>query len=395
MNRVTRSRRRLRGFSGSSPSLYKRRSSPRAHPERENISGCIHVAVENQSTVRAVMHPHSEGFLDDDAAATAALTRTAWIDFHDFTPSFFRFDAKPMKEVSPPGIIDRFGQHPASQSLDAQFFDTESVVLGNKRLGDEDVILTAHVGYVGVFLGQQTHSQAAAVAPSFASTHPAGGPFNCDACRLHRAWILKRLPVAGCRERRQPKVNADFASRLGQRLCRNVHAGKSHVPVAVTFEFDPHSLGRALDGTVLFKFHLAEQWDGDALAASDDRRLPVEIIDQYRLESATSLEAGITWCISRLAATEEASKSAIQAAKRTAQDYHRHGSKLGTVTTDFRKLRHLIKAGDGYMLLLPSVAFFLEPAIIEFAGKLKPGEQDGYLRSTRIEPVAVGSGHVI
>lgn len=82
-----------------SPGVYSGGSRP-----IENIDCGVVIAVERDSTERAVMHPVRESLRDSLSTYTANDARVMRRDFLDRATSFFRFVCKVVEKLSPSGV---------------------------------------------------------------------------------------------------------------------------------------------------------------------------------------------------------------------------------------------------------------------------------------------------
>ena len=66
--------------------------------------------------------------LGHGSSAYAGLAGPAWIDFHQLSPSFFRFVREFLKERIPSGVIRRTRQHTSRETFDVQIFNGDYAI---------------------------------------------------------------------------------------------------------------------------------------------------------------------------------------------------------------------------------------------------------------------------
>ena len=383
------------GFRRSSPSAYSRRGSLQALPELQNVPGCIHVSIEHKPTIRALMHTDGERFVfPNRTAATTDLRRTRRVDFHNYAPSAFSLDVQPVKETAPSCIVYRFCQHPAGKALDVQCFDVDRVVLLDEGAGDGDVMFPARVGDVQVFLGEEPDGVAPALAASDSAAYPALRSLDSNACGFHRPRVLEHLSVAGSREREQAEVNADFLACRLKRRHGYINASESDVPVVISLQLEAHGLRSALDRAVLLKPHLAQEWNGNALAAGYDGGLFVKVIYEDGFKLSLTLKTGVAGLFARFTATKECSEGEIESAQYSSKDNNRNGAKLRSNLPDIWNFLHLVVQRNRFSLLLPGPFAFSQSGVVKFSRKREPAQQNNSLQATWLKPIAVRPGHV-
>src|SRR3990167_7888431 len=164
------------------------------------------------------MLPICERLFDHAATTRTDLRRAPRIDFHNLASSLFRFDAKPMKEVTPRGVVHRLCQHARGQSSDVQIFNVDPVVFGYQRAGQQNRPLAPPGRYPCVFLAQQPNGSAP---PSTPALSPRDSPLSSrDLSGLVAAHSLPRHIVAIARgdERREPEVDTDLQASGGEKV---------------------------------------------------------------------------------------------------------------------------------------------------------------------------------
>jgi hypothetical protein len=107
----------------------------------------IQIPTDTQTTATPV--PAIIECLRDMLATRRTTLRCAgWIHPDQGPTSFCRFVGQDREELAPACVVDRFGQHRASQSFDVQVFNSDQPVLLDERTGRLVVEVAPLVGNV-------------------------------------------------------------------------------------------------------------------------------------------------------------------------------------------------------------------------------------------------------
>ena len=174
-------------------------------------------------------------------AARTPLTGAGRVYLDQFSPSFFRFVRELGKETAPSGVINRLGQHPASQSLDIQILDRNQVVVVDQLAGKPVMKIRPLVSDMSVH-----PLESADCLPSpVASLLPAGYlPLSTPEIGLSLsvvAGVLDNRAVAQDREALQPNINSGDFSGIGQWL-RDFNLDTEAGVPAPALSFQSHGL---------------------------------------------------------------------------------------------------------------------------------------------------------
>jgi hypothetical protein len=136
------------------------------------------------------------------------------------TPSFYRFDFKPLSQVSPASVHDALGQVPVVNHVsDMQIFDGDHVVGCNQCARQLVQKIFPPVLRPLVLPLQQHHSLATAIATFLPTRY---SPLNHAQLGLVRPIPLRVLylvPVARGEQTRNTYVDSNAPSCCGKRLC--------------------------------------------------------------------------------------------------------------------------------------------------------------------------------
>ncbi len=103
------------------------------------------------------MHPDTQSLGYQDMTLVALLGAEMRLDFHDLSPSFFRFGEQEQHEHSPPSIQDVLGQMGIFDHVgNHQRFDANGLVAPYVVIRGLVQEVFSLVGYLGVGLGYQT-----------------------------------------------------------------------------------------------------------------------------------------------------------------------------------------------------------------------------------------------
>jgi hypothetical protein len=91
-------------------------------------------------------------------AANARLRCSIWINFNQFSTSFFRFVIQLFKKAIPSDIVNLFGKNAFTQTFDVQIFNRNQVILSNNQSGNFVLKIVSLITYFGVNLLQYRNS---------------------------------------------------------------------------------------------------------------------------------------------------------------------------------------------------------------------------------------------
>lgn len=99
----------------------------------QNIPGRVHVSIQREAAMRTLMHADCEALRDSAPAARAHLRGSVWPDRKHHATSFFRFVGEHVSQGGPRGVVDRLAEIGARHVSNAQIFDRNVRMGGDKR----------------------------------------------------------------------------------------------------------------------------------------------------------------------------------------------------------------------------------------------------------------------
>ena len=116
------------------------------------------------------MHSNGQG-LADLATAQAVLARSGRVHFHHSSPSFCRFDAECLQEVTPARIVDLLGKHASGHAADVQLFDGDQLVAVDDLAGELVCVVGSLIGDALVDALKLTDGLTSTIRPLDATRH--------------------------------------------------------------------------------------------------------------------------------------------------------------------------------------------------------------------------------
>jgi hypothetical protein len=160
----------------------------------------------------------------------------------------FGFVGELINEGRPTGIIDRFCEPAARQSLDVQIFDGDESIAVDQTTCELMLNIRPLVADMSLRDLKQPDGFTASSTIAASSPNPALGATRLRFRLLSMARIRDGGPVAQRREVRQPDVDADSLGRQGQR--RWCHLNTETGEPFGGFALDRQRLDRSLDRAV-------------------------------------------------------------------------------------------------------------------------------------------------
>src|SRR5690606_6746026 len=238
----------------------QRQPSPQARPgpccefdlrnrQPQDVPGSVHVPVQAQPTVRAVMPPLVQLFRDQSVTSRTHLRRIAWVYGHNLPPGRRRFVLEEGKELPPTNVSRR-----PCHALVLQHELRADCLVGNQRVSANQGsrCLVMSVGTLVSNLQVQTLELPNGPLPAVASLLLPGKfplqPLEPLQTAMQVLCVRIPFPIAGSDERLNPQVDTDQLVRFRILRSRNVVAGEASVPLPSPI-LDGKGLDGALDGT--------------------------------------------------------------------------------------------------------------------------------------------------
>lgn len=266
-----------------------------------------------------------------------------WGNYHDDSPSFYRFGFKSLPEVSPTGVHNALGQMPVTYHiLNLQIFYGDQVVLCNQVVNyliQEVLALIADLLMVRLQLANRL---APVRATLFASGYPAlqDAEFRLPFSIPFRVVCL--FAGAGGNEAGNTHVYPDPLAGFGQRLGFNL-TSKTGKPLASLADY-PQSFDFTFDGSM--PAHCRAPDEGQFQSPSIQPESVSVFFVAKTIKSISALEPGITRRFPCLSASKERAKSLVHISGR---DLQHVAVDFGRIGVDLAKVLHpgkLLEFGD-------------------------------------------------
>lgn len=341
------------------------------------------VSIEGASATTAVCS-FGERFLGDGPALRARLGGTARVDLDELASGAFSLVANHLDELPPRGVVNFFGQHAASETLDVQVFDGDPTEAIDKLPALFVQEVPARISDVRLMLRDSELALATHLRAPLATGKGALKAAELGGVAPRDARAVDGLAVAHRNETRQPEVDTNRVG-AGAFGCRDFNV-KHRVPLARVAGED-HRL--RLTWQIAVPAHL------DLAGGADERELAV-LADRHAVADAevggviavASAEPGEARRLATPAATEECLERLVEFPHHLLLSGRGPASNVRKVSADDGQTGDLLVNADRDALLVGADAVF-ESGIVELAEVAQHLTQERGLRPVRFDAVAV------
>jgi len=295
-------------------------------------------------------------------SADACLTRTARVYLYQIAPSVFGFVRNLSEKGSPCSIVNRLGEHAASQAFDIQVFDNNRSEILNQPERQTMLELVPLIPDSSVNFLEQCNRFTPTLRAFLAARNLSLRSTKTRLSLLIETRIRNGRIVSECREVFEANINSDCVVERRQRF-GFAFEREADVPLAA-LALHRDGLNLARNGAVQFHFdysdalhaeHVAVQ--ADAIAVTGKRNA---------VEATTRFESRIARFFVTLHSAEERLEGLVHAAENILAARKVRQTQI-TRSADFLQLIRLRVVVDGDALF-PRSAAFLQSTIVQAAG---------------------------
>lgn len=323
------------------------------------------------------------------SALRAGLRSATRIDFNQFDTSVFSFVSKVVDDLSPRGVVNVLGMHPASQAFDVELFNSDPTEAINQISSYFVAEITTAISDPSVIFSNGGYTLAPSLGPSFASSDCALSPSHALRSAPCPIRALYGFAVAQCNEAGQPEIDAN---RLRPCALNRVHFNmEDHIPfTCVPGQGRALRLGRKFAMPLdLYLTWYTDNSNSPALLSRD----AVSETEISSMIPATGLESRKPGFLAGPSAPKKRHERFIQLTKYLLLSGARPSTDaFWIVTTDNRQRNDLLVAGNGSPVA-PRQNSMFKRGIIEAAKISQHFRKCGLLIALRIDSKFIGEYH--
>lgn len=316
------------------------------------------IAISNQATSRTPMYSHRES-LANFCPTQTGLRRSARVNFHKHTPSFFRFVREHKQKVRPSGIVNGLRQRPCGQSFDIQILNgNQSVVVHNFARFFMMKISTLIADVVMEPL-EQENCFAAAVRTFPSSRYAALQSSQLGLCCSVLPRVIDRAAVAQRREASKAYIDTHHVRIKGQGSILVLNGERSKP--TIRFSFDCKGLNLTLNWSMQFDANLPDFRQPQLVPV--DR--PADLSKCQTVVAVGGAETGKPRTILCLRPAKEILKRKVNSLQAVLQDTNTDSRHVLALLLNSHQLQVLIKPRNGFALQFPRFFSLLQGCIVK------------------------------
>jgi hypothetical protein len=345
------------------------------------------VSIQGASAVADVL-PLVERLLGDSPALGAGLRGPTWIDLDDFAPGALSLVCDHLDECAPRCVVNVFGQHSASETLDVDVFERDATESVDKLPAFVVQEVSAGICDAVMKFCNKQFTLAPNLGAALTTSKGALSATQLARVPLCDIWSGDSLAITECNEAREAEVNANRVG-IGSFCGRDLDV-ENDVPLA-----RPSRQDRGLRFTwkITVPTHL------DIAGHADERELPV----LANTEPVANAEVGRAVVVPSLKAREASGYAAPYATEERLESFvdlphhlllsgRRPAPDVRQVATDCRETGDLLVSLDADALPVSHNAM-LKGSIVKLAEVRKHLAQEHTLRPVRLDAVFVAQQH--
>ena len=320
-----------------------------------------YITRSNQTTRSAEVFSVGER-LAHCGSADACLTRTARVYLDQIAPSVFGLVRNLSEKASPCSIVNRLGEHAASQAFDIQVFDNNRSEILNQPERQTMLQLVPLIPDSSVNFLEQRNRFAPTLRAFLAARNLSLRSTKTRLSLLIETRIRNRRIVSECREVFEAHINSDCVVERRQRF-GFAFDREADVPLAAR-ALHRDGLNLARNGAVQFHFDYSDALHAEHVAVQADA---IAVTGKRNAVEATRrFESRIARFFVTLHAAEERLEGFVHAAENILAARKVRQTQI-TRSADFLQLIRLRVVVDGDALF-PRSAAFLQSTIVQAAG---------------------------
>ena len=333
----------------------------------EDVLCRVHIAVQNEITIRTIMNANTQVFLDYFTTTRAYLTGIPRVYLRYCSASFFRFADQDVDEGIPRSVSDAFSKVAVLQeTLSVKIFHSDEVIPFHKVSGNVVGGITALIGDVLMKSLEFQNSFTPTIRAFLSASYLALKSFELP---LGLAQIFGRSEELTIRSSYQI---ANTHVKTHERSCwlkkfRDVFHRKAGV-ISTSLPFDYCCLDDAVNRAMQPDLDVANMLDIQGFAFDSDAVIVGKL---HRVKPVTSFESWVSRCFTGFHSTKERPKCFVQSAESALT-----GTEVGLLVIFVRFSGYLVRSGllavgNRFFAFFPGGLSSSKGVIIDMSVRLK------------------------